>query len=220
MNIYINLIEYNKCFHTLIWAELKDWKDFISKIKIFLKENIKNEDNKDIYLFVKNIFKIDWKIIKQIDNIKFIYTDNFAYALKQLSLLSQVSEKDVVITNNDWDYYLHEFLNVYSIDYKNLKCEMKKIDEKYLKVLYPGVKREYLLDYLILQVKNEDNSIWHKKTLYYLEKYKGISKLLENIENIKEEKYKELFFYQRERLKFYLILKNLFLTKDDICFTK
>jgi len=74
-------------------------------------------------------------------------------------MLSQVSNTDVLITSSDWDYYLFEYLKVFIIDYKNLKCEINELTEKYFNTLFPEVKKEFILDYLILQVKNEDDSI-------------------------------------------------------------
>jgi len=216
-NIYINLIENNKCFFSCIWIELNNPLEFLKWLKKFVKKNFKIKDLWTIYLFYPKILKDkEWKILRIHENINIIYTDNFPYSLKQLSSFNQINKDDIVVSNSQWDYYLYELLNAYTFEYKNLNCELKRIDEKYIEKLFPDVEKKYLSDYIILQIKNEDNSIWHKKTLYYLKKFKGIENLLKNIHKIEQEKYQEIFNYQRERLQYYLLLKNLFISKDDI----
>ena len=213
--IYINLTENTKCFFQLIWNNFDDKENLIDSINNAINKKFDLDENLDIYIFYNKILKHNKKLLIKKNNVNFIFTDNFAYSMKQLSWNIKMSKKDILLTNSIWDYYLFDYLEVYSMEYTVLNCNLIKVDLNMIWKKFPDVKIKHLNDYIILQTKNIDDSIWHKKTLYYLNKFDWIKKLLNNLDKIKEEKYKDAFVYQRERLNFYLTLKDLFLTKKD-----
>lgn len=213
--VYINLTKNTKCFFQLIWNSFDDKGILIDNINKTIKEYFNLDEKLDIYIFYNKILKHNKKLLIKKSNVNFIFTDNFAYSIKQLSWNIKMSKKDILLTNSIWDYYLFDCLEVYSMEFNMLNCNLIKVDLNMIWTKFPGVKIKHLNDYIILQMKNIDDSIWHKKTLYYLNKFDWIKNLLNHLDKIKEEKYKDIFAYQRERLKFYLTLKDLFLTKKD-----
>lgn len=209
-NIFINIINKN---WLLTFFEEK--KDFYKSLKSFLEKELKVEINK-VYLCSDKIFLENWKIITEYNDIKFITTKNFNYILKQFSTNNTFNKWSIILTSNIWDYYLLEFwIDVYTLEYKGNLSTLRKVIEKDIYKKIEDLKINQYLDYLILQEKNND-SVWQKRTISLLKEYWNIESLILEIDNLEDERVKWILKYQILKFKYFLYLKNFFITFEDL----
>ena len=217
-NLFINNIDNN--LFTLIGEPKKDLKQkILDSIKeIINKKPLLTEFDKIFYV-TNDILKDNKnKVIKKINNITIMTSDNFPYILKQLTSIKQLTDSSIIFSNGVWEWYLTEFISVYkNRNNKTYKVSMKEILKK------TGLKIsdfKYLNDFIFLQDKNTEDSLGEKKTRELLTTYKGIQWVIKNIDKIDNKRSYEIIKYQIEKIKYYLILKSMFITKEDIIYDK
>jgi len=102
-NLFINNIDNN--LFTLIGEPKKDLKQkILDSIKeIINKKPLLTEFDKIFYV-TNDILKDNKnKVIKKINNITIMTSDNFPYILKQLTSIKQLTDSSIIFSNGVWE---------------------------------------------------------------------------------------------------------------------
>jgi hypothetical protein len=80
----------------------------------------------------------------------------------------------------------------------------------------PSKNGHYLNDFIFLQEKNKEYCLGEKKTKKLFEEYKSMKGIIDHLGDIKNKRTLATIKFQKQKIEYYLVIKSLFLSKEDI----